>query len=288
MGAAMGCAGGSRFDTEEELDEWLAPYLDTWKVKVRGGRDRAIISKNKIIFYTDGNTSVTGGYHTDLGGGGGRQVGAVMGNQAAKPLSFRKSPTGEIYWDSLGSFCSVPIENCNPDSFTMQLRYGMGEPKNTITFEREIPSAYTNGASVYSGRHIVGISGRAGGMVDQLTLHYSDGTTKIKGGPGGKPVPAQMFDPAVDGHIIQVEWDEMSQYMGGGYRFHLSGGKVITIDGDCCRWRKGDLTMTRSWKGPPPPEDGPTVAYALLGLTWGTTRGLKASPRGGTWQELPP
>ena len=69
--AAMGCAGGSRFDTEEELDEWLAPYLDTWKVKVRGGRDRAIIGKNKIIFYTDGNTSVTGGYHTDLGGGGG-------------------------------------------------------------------------------------------------------------------------------------------------------------------------------------------------------------------------
>ena len=98
----------------------------------------------------------------------------------------------------------------------------------------------------YTDKHIVGISGRVGGMVDQLTLHYSDGTTKIKGGPGGQPVPPQMFDPAVDGHIIQVEWDEMPHYLGGGFRFHLSGGKVITVDGNACRWRQGDLKMTRS------------------------------------------
>ena len=288
MGAAFGCAGGVSIE-ESELDEFLAPYLDTWKVNVRGGRNRAIIGKDKIIFYTDGDTSVSGGYHTDLGKGQGHQVGEVMGNQAGKPLSFGKSPTGEIFWDGFGSFCSVPIENGNPNSFTMRLQYGFGEPKYTIEFEREIPAAYTLGASEYSGRHIVGISGRAGDMVDQLTLHYSDGTTKIKGGPGGGPVPAQMFDPAVDGHIIQVEWDEMPHYLGGGFRFHLSGGKVITVDGNACRWRQGDLKMTRSWKGPPPPEDGPTAAYALLGLTWGIGRKAGTSfPKGGAWQELPP
>ena len=42
MGAACGCAGGLSID-DSEVDEFLAPYLDTWKVKVRGGRDRAII-----------------------------------------------------------------------------------------------------------------------------------------------------------------------------------------------------------------------------------------------------
>ena len=283
-------AGGSRVESAE-LDEWLAPYLDTWLVKVRGGRDRAIISKDKIVFWKDGDTSVTTAYTTNSGGTNnqGRQVGGGhMGSAAQKSLSFGKSPTGEIYWDGFGSFCSVPIENGNPNSFTMRLQYGFGEPKYTIKFEREIPAAYTLGASEYSGRHIVGISGRAGDMVDQLTLHYSDGTTKIKGGPGGGPVPAQMFDPAVDGHIIQVEWDEMPDYLGGGFRFHLSGGKVITVDGNACRWRQGDLKMTRSWKGPPPPEDGPTVAYALLGLTWGLVKGTTHFPKGAAWQELPP
>ena len=114
MGAAFGCAGGLSIE-DPEVDEFLAPYLDTWVVKVRGGRDRAIIGKDKIIFYTDGDTSITGTFHTDLGGPHGRQVGEVYGNQAGKPLSFGKSPTGEIYWDGYGSFCSVPIHNGNPD-----------------------------------------------------------------------------------------------------------------------------------------------------------------------------
>merc|ERR1711924_494300 len=86
---------------------------------------------------------------------------------------------------------------------------------------------------------------RRSAAVDQITLHYSDGTTQSKGAPGGAPVPAQMFDPAVDGHIIQVDWDEIPRfpgsrtYLGGGYRFLLSGGKVITVDGESCKWRKG-------------------------------------------------
>ena len=89
--------------------------------------------------------------------------------------------------------------------------------------------------------------------------------------------------------VVQVEWDEMPHYLGGGFRFHLSGGKVITVDGEACRWRQGQMENTR-FKGPPPPEDpGATVAYALLDLTWGQAPGGKGHyPKGSVWQELPP
>ena len=62
----------------------------------------------------------------------------------------------------------------------------------------------------YANKHIVGISGRAGAYVDQLTLHYSDGSSKTNGQAGGSPVPIQQWDPAVDGHITKVEYDPSS------------------------------------------------------------------------------
>ena len=136
-------AGGSRVESAE-LDEWLAPYLDTWLVKVRGGRDRAIISKDKIVFWKDGDTSVTRPYTTNSGGTNnqGRQVGGGhMGSAAQKSLSFGKSPSGKMYWDSLGSFCSVPIQHGNPDSFTMRIKFGLCESFSTVKFDRAPPSA---------------------------------------------------------------------------------------------------------------------------------------------------
>ena len=295
MGAACGCAGGSPFDGPE-LDEWLEPYLDTWVVEARGGRDRVKIlneqfpwgPRQRLLFYKDGDTSVTSGFTVSTGGRD-RYVGAVVGRQAVKKLTFGKSPSGEVYWDSFGSHCLIALGPDNPDKFTMQVQYGFAEPKTTLVFERETPSASKVLASDYSGRHIVGISGRAGANVDQLTLHYSDGTTKTQGKPGGGDVPPQMFDPAVDGHIIMVEWDEMPHYLGGGFRFHLSGGKVITLDGGECRWRQGEMRSTRSFKGPPPPEEnsGAAVApYALLDLTWGQV-GSAYYPKGSVWQALP-
>ena len=88
--------------------------------------------------------------------------------------------------------------------------------------------------------------------------------------------------------FIQVEWDEMPHYLGGGFRFHLSGGKVITVDGEACRWRQGQMKSTRSYKAPPPPEDpGATVAYALLDLTWGKGPNGNSYLQGSLWQELP-
>ena len=48
----------------------------------------------------------------------------------------------------------------------------------------------------YTDKQIVGISGRTAGFVHQLTLHYSDGSSKTNGQEGGgDPVPIQQWDP---------------------------------------------------------------------------------------------
>ena len=165
-------------------------------------------------------------------------------------------------------------------------------------------------------KHIVGISGRVGGFVDQLTLHYSDGTSKTNGKAGGGPVAIQEFDPAVDGHIIKVEYDpsfggrEASSpgpaFLGVGYRFHLSGGKVITVAGSASHFHGGNTHPQRTAKqdAPKPREkDGSTVSYALVDVYWttdtvwtrDTTGGPDANgqythsqPRHFIWQQLPP
>merc|ERR1711924_472275 len=106
----------------------------------------------------------------------------------------------------------------------------------------------------YTGKHIVGISGRTGGSVDQLTFHYSDGTTKSVGDPGGAPIETQTFDPAVEGHIVKVEWDPTGQlkdggstYLGRGYKFHLSGGRVIMIAGESSHWHQAAYSQNNPW-----------------------------------------
>ena len=312
MGAAMGCAGGQEVP-EPEFEQWLAPYLGTWVVKSassylkNGFRDRANICKYYdrfkkrevycISFYKHGDNTVRGAYHSDLGGGVGREVGGVVGRRLAKPIRFQKSPEGDMWWDGYGSYCSVPIINIadpQKDTFTLELQMEMLESKRTIEFQREClqgPQGPVS-ASEYSGRHIVSISGCAGACVDQITLHYSDGTAKAHGRQGPNPRTHQI-DPAVDGHIVLVQWDAHSEYLGLGFKFFLSGGKVITVDGEACRWRKGqippgkclaDWSHTHSWREPSP------KAYALLDFTLadGVNENGRPIPTGGVWQELPP
>ena len=128
----------------------------------------------------------------------------------------------------------------------------------------------------------------------------------------------QEFDPAVDGHIIKVEYDPSfagngekgnmggPAFLGVGYRFHLSGGKIITIAGTASHMR-GGYTYPRRTRATTPPKshkkDGNTVSYALLDVYWttdtvwtrDTTGGADANgqyknsqPRYFIWQQLPP
>ena len=301
MGASLGCAGG-RAATDSEVEEWLAPYLGTWVVKGAAGyvkdgyRDRVTISKNRFGYYMSffkyGDTSETGGYWVGEPGRK-RWVGSITGRRMPHYLRFGKSPDGEMWWDGFGSHVDVPIDSADPDKFTMQLQITMFGSKCAIEFQRSECSQVP--VSAYSGRHIVGISGCAGANVDQITLHYSDGTEKSHGSQGPNP-RTHRFDPAVDGHIVMVQWDEEQVYMGNGFKFFLSGGKVITVDGEGCNWRKNDRAKlglrgdayhtTRTWKGPSPSQK----PYALLDLTCaeGANANGRPIPNGGVWQELPP
>lgn len=163
----------------------------------------------------------------------------------------------------------------------------------------------------HTDKHIVGISGRAGGFVDQLTLHYSDGSSKTNGQAGGGPVPIQQWDPAVDGHITKVEYDpslageyHSAAFLGVGYRFHLSGGRVITVAGEASHFRGGHThpRRTATQAAPKPIQvDGETVSFAFLDIYWTTdsfwtrdTTGYdgeqykNSQPRHFIWQRLPP
>jgi len=168
----------------------------------------------------------------------------------------------------------------------------------------------------YTNKHIIGISGRTAGFVHQLTLHYSDGSSKTNGQADGSPVPIQEFDPAVDGHITKVEYDPSlsggnhgrgtAAYLGVGYRFHLSGGRVITIAGSASHFVGGNTFPQRTARqsAPKPREiDGNTVSHAFVDIYWttdtvwtrDTTGGMddngqytNSQPRHFIWQLLPP
>ena len=166
----------------------------------------------------------------------------------------------------------------------------------------------------YTGKHVVGISGRTAGFVHQLTLHYSDGSSKTNGEADGEPVPIQEFDPAVDGHITGMQYDPSlpggredsspgPAFLGVGYRFHLSGGKVITLAGTASHFVGGYTMPHRSpmIHGPKSPQkDGNAVSYGFVDFYWttdsiwtnpGVDREGKmrhSQPRHFIWQQLPP
>ena len=168
----------------------------------------------------------------------------------------------------------------------------------------------------YTNKHIIGISGRTAGFVHQLTLHYSDGSSKTNGQADGSPVPIQEFDPAVDGHITKVQYDPSyagreasdggAAFLGVGYRFHLSGGKVITIAGTASHFMGGYTQPRRTATCPAPKpqvKDGNTVSYAFVDVYWTTdtmwTRDTSggadsggqyknSQPRHFIFQQLPP
>jgi hypothetical protein len=153
----------------------MAPYLGKWVVKSEsssslcnqggenGYRDRAEISTDMnehprlppwhnafILFSKEGCTEVKHGSpqwgmsNNTHPSGGGKIVGVGIARQAKKRLTINQAPSGEIVWDSLGSHCSIPIDEANPDTFTLQLKIGAGNPMHAVEFERvnETPNRY--------------------------------------------------------------------------------------------------------------------------------------------------
>ena len=62
----------------------------------------------------------------------------------------------------------------------------------------------------YNGKQIVGISGRRGHCVDQLTFHYSDGSNRTVGANGGDAVKEQTLKKGES--IVMVKWDRLGSY----------------------------------------------------------------------------
>ena len=178
-------------------------------------------------------------------------------------------------------------------------------------------------AHEYPGKHIVGIGGRVGDLVDQLTFHYSDGTTKSYGDPGGEPIETQTFDPAKEGHIVKVDVDffgkQNPNHMPApvccqrGYKFHLEGGRVIQIAGKtssyvsdranrtqtilppqaapcCCCFPDGSVALPGHELTK---EDGTPIKYVLEDILMSTWHGSSRTPNrdqwpyAGIWQEAP-
>ena len=83
-----------------------------------------------ILFSKDGCTEVTGGTlmpaHNSDPTGTGRRVGVGVARQAAKRLTINHGPGGEMFWDGIGSHCSIPIDEANPDTFTLQMKLNGG------------------------------------------------------------------------------------------------------------------------------------------------------------------
>ena len=132
-----------------------------WAVKGAAGsicndgyRDRAQIStytgipqwqNGYILFSKEGCTEVTHVYsQSGIGSLPDRQVGVGVARQAKVRLTVQQAPDGEIYWNSLGSHCSVPVGEANPDAFTLELQVGQFDGKHTVEFQRvnETPDCY--------------------------------------------------------------------------------------------------------------------------------------------------
>ena len=163
----MGCGGSTgRTLRGPELDQYMAPYLGKWAVKCEsssssnrckdGYRDIAEISTDMlappqlppwhnafIMFEKDGCTEVKHGQvmwgisnNNNDPSGEGRRVGVGVARQAKKRLTINQAAGGDMFWDSLGSHCSIPIDEANPDTFTLQLKIGSGESKHAYEFQR--------------------------------------------------------------------------------------------------------------------------------------------------------
>ena len=160
----MGC-GASKGLEGPELDQVLSPYEGKWAVKGPAGsickdgyRDRAEISTDKleypkvapwnnafILFSKEGCTEVTHGVAiANNPNGSEHRIGVGIGRQAKKRLTVHQAESGEIHWDSFGSHISIPIDEANPDAFTLELQYGPRERKHTMEFQRvnETPNRY--------------------------------------------------------------------------------------------------------------------------------------------------
>ena len=74
----------------------------------------------------------------------GKITGVGIARQAKKRLTINRAPSGEMFWDSLGSHCSIPIDEANPDTFTLHLKIGPGESMHAVEFQRvnETPNRY--------------------------------------------------------------------------------------------------------------------------------------------------
>ena len=162
----MGCGASSGRKLEgPELHEFLTPYVGKWAVKGAAGsicgdgyRDRAEVSTDLldhpkmppwhnafILFSKDGCTEVTHGIAiANRSDGTEHRIGVGVARQAKKRLTVQQAPDGEIHWDSFGSHCSIPIDEANPDAFTLQLQLGSFDRKHTIEFQRvnETPNRY--------------------------------------------------------------------------------------------------------------------------------------------------
>ena len=158
----MGCgASTGRTFRGPELDQYMAPYLGKWAVKCEsssssnlckdGYRDICEISTDMlappklppwhnafIMFEKDGCTEVKHGYLQSSGTDptGWERKGVGVARQAKKRLTINQAEGGDMFWDSLGSHCSIPIDEANPDTFTLQLKIGPGESKYAYEFQR--------------------------------------------------------------------------------------------------------------------------------------------------------
>ena len=97
----------------------------------------------------------------------------------------------------------------------------------------------------YNGKQIVGISGRRGHCVDQLTFNYSDGSVRIIGANGGDAVKEKTLKKGES--IVMVKWDRLgSSYLGRGFEFVLSSGRSIKVEGLKATWLKYNVVVYSS------------------------------------------
>ena len=103
----------------------------------------------------------------------------------------------------------------------------------------------------YNGKRIIGVSGRRGHCVDQLTFHYSDGSKRTVGANGGDVVKEQKLEKCES--IVQVKWNRL----GGGYavrtwrlgrrfEFVLNSGRSINVEGSQATWLRYNVVVYSS------------------------------------------